>query len=227
MKPKSLATAMVAAALISASAAVFAPAAQAIPTYSIGCPQCHPADSAVTLIVKQIALGSSDATYSVEVSSTPGPSGWAVFGPSGKITYGLKATGQFTVPIGQTYTVFGVAHQTNHSGSVTISPAALAKLPLSRPVLSPVTPRHGHAFHASGTLGRPHPVAATVTFYIQKFIRGKYRTYSHIAGAIAANSSKYSGTIKVHSAGHYRIRVSHGDAYDLPSLSAWRTFRAT
>ena len=198
---------------------VAAGTAQAIPTYTTPCSTCHPADTRVGLAVRLLAIGSADATYSVEVSTTPGPAGWAVFGPGGKVTFGLRPTGQFTVPVGASYTVFGVAHETNHSAATVLSPVAPSILPISRPHLSPARPAHGKVFSVSGKLGRPHPVAASVTMLVQKRLKGVYRQYSRRAGTIQALSSTYSGRLSLRTSGHYRMRVLHEDMFDLPSSS--------
>lgn len=203
---------------------LFAAPTQAIPTYPNRCPTCHPADAQVVVAVDLVAIDSTTATYSVLVSSTAGPAGWAVFSDAAKLGYGLKAAGQIAVPVGGSYTVFGVAHQTNHSGSVLLSPVAPSVLPMSRPTLAPFTPRHARWFRVSGRLGRPSPVAATVTLVIQRRVGGVYRSYARRTGSIAALASSYGGRALIRTSGRYRIRVSHSDLYDLASLSPWRVF---
>lgn len=215
-----------------------APLALAIPTYSLQCTNCHPANPAVIVTVRQLAVDSAIATYSVEVSTTPGFSGWAVFGDSGKVAYGFKASGQFSVSVGSTYTVYGVGHQTNNSGSTVIHPLApaqgststptatpLSVLMISRPALSRRIPIHGRFFRVFGTLGRAHPVTARVTIVIQRLIGRRYKAYGTRIGSISAGASRYNCRMRLGRRGHYRIRVLHHDAYDLPSKSAWRAFR--
>ena len=208
----------------------------AIPTYTTPCSNCHPPNPALTVTVRQLAADATVATYSIEVSTTPGLAGWAVFGDSGKIAYGLRSVGQFTASVGSTYTVFGVGHETNSSGSIVIhvvpahgststTATPLSALRISRPVLSRRVPLHGRKFLVSGALGRSHPVAARITVVIQKRVGGRYRASGTRIGSISAGASRYSCKMRLSRRGHYRIRIRHHDSYDLPSKSSWRAFR--
>ncbi len=120
MKRTILAMAVVMAA--SAMLFSFVATAEAFPTRTTACSNCHSGVN-VPVTATLASVSGASATYNF---SAPTASAVAVFSGATKVATVLAATGQFAVPTGSTYTVFAVAGPTtgNGIGSTTVSPAA-------------------------------------------------------------------------------------------------------
>jgi putative cell wall-binding protein len=97
--------------------------ASAEPSRTTACTNCH---SGVSLPVTTtlVNIVGTNATYSF---SSPGADAIAVFSPTAKIAAIEASSGQFTVTVGQTYTVYSVGGPGRNDGvgSTTVSPAPL------------------------------------------------------------------------------------------------------
>lgn len=119
----------------------FAGNALAFPTQASPCSSCHSKDAAVSVTLVQTANTGTSATYSITVSDPYGMNGWGVFSGGNKLAGAATTTDSFTVPVGATYTVFGVSGNGNGMqgyGSVSLSP--VAPTPPVPPVVPPVPP---------------------------------------------------------------------------------------
>ncbi len=102
----------------------FATVANASPSQSSRCSSCHPASGSVTVAATPVSNDGVNAVYTIAVNNPFGANGWAVFGAS-KLAGGSGGGGTITVPVGATYTVYGVSAGTgNGYASTTLSPAA-------------------------------------------------------------------------------------------------------
>ena len=128
-------TAPLAAIAIFGLMAAFAATAQAYPTRTTPCSGCHSTSTSVSVSATPVSNDGMNATYAVKVATASGLDGWAVFAGSTKLAYGTSATGSFTVPVGATYTVYGVING-GSSNSASISPAAPMPTPVP-PMPSP------------------------------------------------------------------------------------------
>jgi hypothetical protein len=102
--------------------AAFASPAMAFPTQSKTCTTCH-SGPVVGVVATLASTTGSNATYDF---SAPTANAVAVFDGATKLFTFTTATGQFTVPVGKTYTVYAVTGPTTTDGigSTTVSPAA-------------------------------------------------------------------------------------------------------
>jgi hypothetical protein len=122
----------------------FAAEAQAHATQTRTCTGCHTAAAAVVVTAVQTANNGVNATYNVTVNNPYGQTAWAVFSGSTK-TAGAAGTGSTAVvlPVGKTYTVFGVSGNGNGTegyASISISPAAPPTAAPAAPVISATYP---------------------------------------------------------------------------------------
>jgi Bacterial Ig domain/Carboxypeptidase regulatory-like domain len=103
-----------------------ASSAQAFPSKTNPCTGCHGVDTAVKVTAVETSNNGTTATYSVSVSDAygDGVTGWGVFDGSTKLAGALGA-GSFSVAVGKSYTVYGVAGAGGTgANSVVISPTA-------------------------------------------------------------------------------------------------------
>jgi Carboxypeptidase regulatory-like domain/CarboxypepD_reg-like domain/Repeat of unknown function (DUF5648) len=100
----------------------FAATAQAFPTKTSQCTGCH-SGGGVSVAATPVSNNGTTAVYDVNVT---GGTAWALFNGSTKLSYAAAATGQFSVPVGGTYTLFGVNGPTTGDGvaQITVSPVA-------------------------------------------------------------------------------------------------------
>jgi hypothetical protein len=100
----------------------FATAAQATPSKSTACTNCH-SGPAVPIAATPVSTSGTNATYSF---SAPGADAVAIFDGSIKLYTFTTGTGQFTVAAGKTYSLYAVAGPGTGDGvsRITISPAA-------------------------------------------------------------------------------------------------------
>jgi hypothetical protein len=98
--------------------------AQALPSYSSQCTGCH-SGAGVSVVATPVSNNGTTAVYNVNVT---GGSAWALFNGSTKLTYASAATGQFSVAVGGTYSVFAVSGPSTGDGvaMVMVSPVAPA-----------------------------------------------------------------------------------------------------
>jgi hypothetical protein len=118
----------------------FTAEAQAHATQTKTCTGCHKLTTAVTVSAVQTANNGVSATYNVTVNNPYGQNAWAVFSGSTK-TAGAAGNGSTAVvlPVGKTYTVFGVSGNGNGTegyNSVTVSPAAPLPTAPAAPTIS-------------------------------------------------------------------------------------------
>jgi hypothetical protein len=121
----------------------FATTAQAFPTKTSACTGCHSKNTAVKVTATQTANDGTTATYKVTVAGPNSILGWAVLSGSTNIANATAGTGTFQVPVGKTYTVWGVSKTSSSmagSNSIAISPTAPVVLP-PEPTTTPVPPR--------------------------------------------------------------------------------------
>lgn len=103
--------------------------AMAFPTSSTLCDTCHPLDSNVLVTATQTTNDGISAAYVVSVTGPATANGWAVRDDGGaNIASGKLPASTFTVPVGRTYTVWGVSDggglASSGSNSIQISPDA-------------------------------------------------------------------------------------------------------
>jgi len=123
----------------------FATTASATPGTSSRCDSCHPANAAVTVSATPVSNDGVTAVYTVAVNNPFGASGWAVYGAS-KLSSGSGGGGTISVPVGATYTVYGVSYGSGSGhAAVSISPAGSGG-PVVTPT-PPVTPGTGGTTH--------------------------------------------------------------------------------
>ncbi len=110
--------------LVAVVAGVFAATAtaHATPSRTTSCTGCHSGVN-VPVTTSLVSANATNATYSF---SSPNADSVAVFDGSAKLTTINAASGQFTVAVGKTYTVYAVAGPGTNDGigSTTVSPAA-------------------------------------------------------------------------------------------------------
>ena len=110
--------------------------ASAHPTQTSACTGCHGAASAITLTAVQTANDGTNATYRITLAGGSGSKGYAVLNGSTNVAHASASTGVVVLPVGKTYSVWGV--DTNDGAkSVSISPVALAPVPDPTPVPTP------------------------------------------------------------------------------------------
>ena len=134
---------LVVGALLGA-ALVSAPEAQAHASQTRVCTGCHGPAAAVVVTAVQTANNGVNATYNVTVNNPYGQTSWAVFSGSTK-SAGAAGAGSTAVvlPVGKTYTVFGVSGNGNGTegyASISISPAAPPATAPAAPVISAAYP---------------------------------------------------------------------------------------
>ncbi|NTU70533.1 MAG: hypothetical protein HGB10_01725 [Coriobacteriia bacterium] len=107
--------------------AALAGTAQAYPSKTSACTGCHASTTSTTVTAVQTANNGTTATYSVTVGGSGTLNGWTVLNGSTMVANGSSATGTFQVPVGSTYTVWGVsktAASMAGAKSISISPTA-------------------------------------------------------------------------------------------------------
>jgi hypothetical protein len=100
--------------------------AQAFPSKTNPCTGCHGVDANVKVTAVQASNNGTTATYNVSVSDTyaDGITGWGVFDGATKVA-GALGSGSFSVAVGKSYTVYGVAGVGGAgANSIVISPTA-------------------------------------------------------------------------------------------------------
>ncbi len=120
-------------------------AAHASPTRPSVCSNsnCHPASSAVVVRAVETANDGISATYLITVSNPYGSAGWAVFSGATKYVADAGASESVMLPVGRSYTVWGVSSGSgNGSGSVQISAAGspTPPTPPAPPTVPPTNP---------------------------------------------------------------------------------------
>ena len=118
--------ALAVAGVVFAIAMSAAGSAMAFPTRTGACTGCHNVDSAVVVTATQTSNNGTTATYNVSVSNTygDGMTAWAVFDGTARLA-GAYNAGTFSVAVGKTYKVYGVASSAGlGSNSINISPTA-------------------------------------------------------------------------------------------------------
>ena len=146
---------LIAATSVFAVALAMASSAMATPSRSGQCGGCHNPNSAIVVTATQTSNNGMNATYNVGVSNpyADGVTGWGVFNGSTKVAGALGA-GAFTVAVGKTYTVWGVAGTKGRgTKSITISPAAPPPVnntgDTTPPAVTLTTPTNGAAVSGS------------------------------------------------------------------------------
>jgi hypothetical protein len=118
---------------------VLATSAFATATKTSKCTGCHTGPTtAVTLSAIQTSVVGTNANYTITVGNPYGKTGWGVFNGSTKLAGNALASSTFTVPVGATYTVYGVSGNSNGTeayNQLTISPVAGPAAPAA-PVLN-------------------------------------------------------------------------------------------
>jgi hypothetical protein len=107
--------------------AAFASSAQAHPTQTKSCSNCHSSDAAVTIAATFVSSNTAGTTYAIGVNNPYGTNGWGVFSGSTKIGGTAGDGANITVPNGVTYTIFGVSGDNNGTegfSSTSVSPVA-------------------------------------------------------------------------------------------------------
>jgi|GEM_PF-2595025 len=104
---KKLATTFVLLAIVG-TVLGFASSAQAFPTKTAACSQCHGKSTAVKITITKISQTSRTAKYSVKVTGGRGAAGWAVKYGARNLARRTASTGTFTVARGKTYRVWAV-----------------------------------------------------------------------------------------------------------------------
>lgn len=122
----------------------FTATAQALPTYTTQCSGCH-SGGGVSLTATPVSNNGTTAIYNVNVG---GGTAWALFNGATKTTYAASPTGQISVPVGSTYTLFGVNGPTTSNGV-----SQLAVSPVAPPVPVVVGSISGTVTDASSTVG--------------------------------------------------------------------------
>jgi hypothetical protein len=122
VKKRFMITAVAALALVAA----FATTAQAFPEKTSACSGCHNKSAVVGVTAVEAANDGVTATYDVTVTGPNTIFGWAVLSGSTNKANGYGSTGTFQVPVGKTYTVWGVSKSSSmpYSNSITVSPVA-------------------------------------------------------------------------------------------------------
>jgi hypothetical protein len=138
-----LALSLIALAMLGSSLS-FAAEAQAHASQTKTCTGCHGPSAAVVVTAVQTANNGVNATYNVTVNNPYGQTAWAVFSGTTK-SAGAAGTGSAAVvlPVGKTYTVFGVSGNGNGIegyASISISPAAPPTAAPAAPVISATYP---------------------------------------------------------------------------------------
>lgn len=169
---------MVIAAVAMAALAASATVAGAFPTRTNYCTNCH---STAANVAPTATLTSNDgvnATYSVSVSNpwNDGVTGWAVFDSTLNIRNGYGAS-SFSVPVGKTYRVYGVAGIGGAGANfITISPAAPAPADTTAPTVSLTSPANGATVAGSVALAATAADAgsgvASVEFHVDGVLVG-------------------------------------------------------
>ncbi len=138
-----LLTALLAAVFVLAAATT----AHAFPDKNNACTGCHGVDTAVVVSASQTSNNGTTATYSVSVSDAygDGVTGWAVFSGTTRVT-GAMGSGSFSVAVGKSYTVYGVAGAGGAGcNSIVVSPVAPPPPPVDTtpPTVSITSPSTG------------------------------------------------------------------------------------
>jgi hypothetical protein len=123
VKKRFVATAILAMVVMAA----FATTAQAFPTKTSACSGCHTKSTTVHVTAVQTANNGVTATYQVTVTGPNAILGWTVLSGTTNVKNATAGTGTFSVPVGKTYTVWGVSKTSAampYSNSITISPVA-------------------------------------------------------------------------------------------------------
>jgi hypothetical protein len=103
-------------------AGTLAAPALATPSQTSPCNLCHSG----TAVAVTATLASNNGVSAVYNVSAPTATAWAVFNGSTRLAGATATTGQFTVPVGSTYTVYAVKGPSTNTGigSTSVSPAA-------------------------------------------------------------------------------------------------------
>jgi hypothetical protein len=135
VKKRFMVTAVAAVAMVAA----FATTAQAFPDKTSACSGCHTKSTVVNVAPVQTANDGVKATYSITVTGPNSVLGWTVLNGSTMVANATAGTGTFQVPVGKTYTVWGVSKNGSmpYSNSITISPVAPGVQPTPVPTATP------------------------------------------------------------------------------------------
>jgi hypothetical protein len=116
----------------------FSSTAFAYPTKTTSCASCHGSAADTTIKLTAVSNDGTTAVYKIQVTSTGGGmQGWAVLDGSTNVANASAATGQFSVAVGKTYTVW--ANDTNSgANSVKLTPVAPVPTPTPTPTPTPV-----------------------------------------------------------------------------------------
>ena len=86
----------------------FASSAQAFPTKTAACSQCHGKSTAVKITLTKISQTSRTAKYSIKITGGRGAAGWTVKYGARILARRTASTGTFTVARHKTYRVWAV-----------------------------------------------------------------------------------------------------------------------
>jgi carboxypeptidase family protein len=114
----------------------FATTASATPGKTSACTSCH-GGSGVTVSATSLSNNGTTAQYRIAISGGSGVKAYQVLSGSTSVAKATAASGVVTVPVGKTYTVWGVAGGSDAADSVSISPVAPAPAPVPVPVPTP------------------------------------------------------------------------------------------
>jgi carboxypeptidase family protein len=114
----------------------FATAASATPSKTSACTGCH-SGSGVTVTATLVSNNGATAQYQINVSGGSGVKSYQVLSGSTSVSRATAASGVVSIPVGKTYTVWGVAAGSDAADSVSISPAAPAPVPAPVPDPTP------------------------------------------------------------------------------------------
>ena len=158
----------------------FAATAQALPTYTSQCTGCH-SGGGVSVAATPVSNNGTTAVYNVTVT---GGTAWSLFNGSTKLAGAFASTGQFSVAVGGTYSLFAVNGPTTGDG-VTMTSVSPVAPPAVGSLSGTVTNASSLAAISGVTVGITGTALTTTTDAL-----GHYSFASVAAGARSATFAK-------------------------------------